>query len=436
MSIRIMFWNIENFTVNRLSYSKDDENLLRKAHILSTIGKVQPDILVIVETSTQKHYMYSERGQVITGGGAEGVLQMLDSLRKKEKGADWMLVPPISVGDAGYKEGVAVFFKNCKMDFAGPWGVYERGKYYTKYGSEPIVKTKEPLKWVEDWADCLPKTKPVGNHPDYQQNRLAGQWQYFVDKEKSRELYFPKNVNRAPYYTVFHVHNGSGTLERIISLFSVHTSPTTAAGAIVSIAKVKEVKAGLKANEVRVIGGDFNINRRSVSNQLYSPLLDLQLQQEKSNSLTQFVWANRNDPTELRSIALANPFGDKPYYHYMLRKTHFQKRGSKMRRKLHQPVVEYELKAYDGILVAYGASPLKQPTGYAVNRVVGIPESLVDVDMEISIPSLLKQMKEEQNKQNWGLLDYDVETNKKFRIPENFGHIRGASDHLAVYADV
>jgi hypothetical protein len=103
--------------------------------------------------------------------------------------------------------------------------------------------------------------------------QCAGQWEQF-DAGAAR-LGFPTrssigDASRSPYLTSF--LDLTTATPRLINLYSVHTSPHSAAAAVRNIAQIREVAAVIPVNTVTVIAGDFNLD---LSDAAYGGLLGL-----------------------------------------------------------------------------------------------------------------------------------------------------------------
>jgi hypothetical protein len=232
------------------------------------------------------------------------------------------------------------------------------------------------------------------------------------------------------------VHNGTTEWERTILLYSLHTSPGEefVPGALANIAKwMQAYIPSLDAKDVLVIGGDFNANRRDSSElKWYEPLLDLTFKDALDNT-TKFKWAgtqnnSHSSPSLLKSVDHAYP-SIKPNGYLSTGELLVYERGD-----WHWiPNPSGKMKAIDGILVAYG-DPNGSPPGGVIDRVGGFPKG-AEVDMPMSIPDLhasgiLLKFRRISDEEIRELL------NNKFRKMEYFRHIRRASDHFAVVADV
>ena len=410
-----MMWNIENFSINKLKPNSGDRSQMRESYITDTIKQVDPDILVVLEVSTGGG---RQRGTVINdkGVGTNGILYLLEYLQRKDPAGKWCVVPPLILGDAstGMKEGVAVFFKNQNLDFRGPWQLEEipeggrPGQKRKKVKAGQSVSGIQPTTYDGQWQNALPKTAPAGglipsddgsNQYARNQNQLAGRWGY---SDRGQFLGFPNQSNRPPFQTTFIETGGT---KRIINLYSVHTSPDTAAQAVEKIAQIPDIKAAAKANEIKIIAGDFNVNALDPNK-----LADY-------NDLTTVGYSLLfQEPTHLATVAHATTAGNNPFYGYMSQ--------GDWRNPPTLPAAGVLRHCYDNFLIK-GAAVQAQ---YVVNRVVGTAAQppLPNITSEL-INKIAQINKINQNQ------DYK---NGIFRRMENFGRVRGGSDHLPLCIEI
>ena len=449
MPARVMFWNIQDLGINKLTPSASDPTAMRRLHIMHTLTRVNPDVLVVLEVQTAG--AGKRQGELISDtSGGPAVLEILRLLRVLNANGyfggpvNWRAVPPVIVGSSGegFKEGVAVFFKGSKFDFAGPNQVDDVYKFVRNV---PTISGQESASvgghasagYRAPWNNCLPAAPPVGPPigGGLNQDQLAAKWAYADADRQGYLLGFPEPQHRAPILVHLREHNGTGAVQRLLSIFGVHTSPPKAREAVQKIAKIQEVSAPLAVNEVRLIGGDFNINRLTVSGSVgYDPLIYKQVPRT-GGANTRYEWAQRPappmappippSPTLIKSVEAAYPMGDAPYYDYV-------STGWLVRERKYNPAGS--LKCVDGVLVASGTGILNAPTGFTVNTVVGSPPPpsapVIPQAMLNSIPQILASF-----------LGYPKKIRRyyewtHFRNISNYGKIRGASDHFAVFADV
>ena len=273
---RILYWNIENFSHNKIfdeSTDRDyDKSQERSAHIVNTVmGANLPDIFVIVEIYGRTRDVSNE-GVVVNSDGNVGftVLLLLEEIRSRH-GRRWCLVPPINLGAFGFREATAVFYNSANLQFAGPYIWCNRRQQIGANQSQPLNggNFAAITNYSNNWLEGLPhpnnpipelrlnRTFNVGGYvtPEYQ---FAGQWEYYNPAPPYNRLFFPSDYNRSPFLTQF-VDLTPGAGNRIIKIFSIHTSPSTAGQAVEQLANVREIQNVLPG-EVSVVVGDFNVD--------------------------------------------------------------------------------------------------------------------------------------------------------------------------------
>jgi hypothetical protein len=269
---RILYWNIEHFSSNKIDPATAETPLLAQLAIdrRELIGSIfarsgpglvpqPPDIFVIVEVSAHTDPVILE-GQALepARAGGQGVRLLLDTIRNTF-GAQWSLVPPLLLGKMGYREAVAVFYDALKLQFAGPY-VWCQPTPADETMARPAVQPNLSNLRAYDprWTGCLPGGRDweVGG-VKVPETQGAGQWEF--EKAGGGRLYFPGWDNRSPFYTRFvDLHGGPNGGARALKLFSVHTSPASSVQAVNRLAEIQELQPA--ANEVSVIVGDFNVD--------------------------------------------------------------------------------------------------------------------------------------------------------------------------------
>lgn len=269
---RVLFWNINNFSSNKIDNQTNQltaaQSLARANHIIFDVFNQQvPDIFVVVEVFNRRNETLLS-GVPVFGNARVGVTQLLTEIRLATGNAQWMVVPAITSGKYGYTEGVAVFYNSANLHFLGP---YVYGPDYTTVAGYtqpmnracPLADTVRPANrpntWPDGpqaypgpWAGCLPNRAyalPNTNMPN--EDMLAGQWQFPAN---GGVLSFPNDQNRSPFFTKF----GDPNNNRIINLYSVHTSPDSAVNGTRQVINIPNIAPG--GNEVTVIAGDFNVD--------------------------------------------------------------------------------------------------------------------------------------------------------------------------------
>jgi hypothetical protein len=261
MTTRLIVWNIQFFTINRVQGRPGETSEETLANVVQAIANhvhirsigATADIFVMIEVLSTR----SDVGTLIGGGGAQGVLFLLNYLRTIDN-SNWCLVPPLKLvgrdelGNKTYTEGIAVFFRSDKLDFTGPYIWPQSGKAAVPANSkDKDGKNVVPGDYPAPWDTSL----PAGNH-------FAGQCRFFIEPENQRgEILFANANQRRPFLTTF-TEISSG---RAIKLLSVHPSPTVKTQQAVSrMVNIKELKPASTPTVV-VITGDFNINVYSTS---------------------------------------------------------------------------------------------------------------------------------------------------------------------------
>ncbi|MFI2242484.1 hypothetical protein [Streptomyces chrestomyceticus] len=426
MPLRIMMWNIQNLGLGKMTATSDDPHLRRLDYIVDSVIRCDPGIFVVLEVSTEDlHLKVSglQFGAVISAGsGAVAVLEILGHLRVRT-GRDWRLVPPLISGAEGRKEGVAVFFDNGRVNFRGPLQLDEfpadAGRTIQRAGGLGGAAAT----YRAPWADALPATVPTGPPigGGLRQNQLAGHT-YFETPGGNTPLCFPRPEHRSPLLTRF---QEVGNQQRVFTVLSAHLppEPNWAREAVREIMRIPPVTADLAANEVRVILGDLNLNALD-PRQVHSlnPVISRPVRRTGAGA-THFERFHFLDPTMLRSTDQASLGGTAPYLDYL---TPFSYPGGPT-----------GWKALDHIFAAYGANAGYTPPpgfgqGYVLDRVAGTPLNpapgftplppLPPPAVQRSVPALQTLPPAQRDEQ--------------FRRIHNFGKIRGASDHMAVFADL
>ena len=287
---RILFWNINNFSLTKIN---DPANPLmaqaRQSYMRWVFETHPPDIIVIAEVTATGAASILD-GIILAGGnGITGVLTLLADMRAR-MGPTWCLVPPLTLGDEGFRELVAVFFNSATLEFTGPWIWTNHelpppalGLSRSVAPGGPSVRGNYPPPWFNG-AGAPANTLPAAlvnamspNNPAVPQNQCAAQYRFF--NLAGGELFFPTGrrgvpgppLHRAPFLTTFYdVAN-----DKTINLYSVHTSPNTARQAVRNMADINGIVP--LANALTVIAGDFNLDTLDDANHGgggYGPLVN------------------------------------------------------------------------------------------------------------------------------------------------------------------
>jgi hypothetical protein len=243
----------------------------RKAVFENVVTAVNPEIIAIVEVLPGP------------GGAAPGTtvnddtaFQLMTRLRRNVNG-NFRLVPPIASGTGRRAEGIAVYYREDRLAFLGPFGwsgaIADRianigGGNLAQYGGI----------WGARRTKCLPNRvlnnfRGIAPWLPYNAHEytLAGQWRHRT--AGGAAILFPAVRYRRPFLTSFGDTNG-----RLIQLVTCHVPPqdrnpaganqnarllaatANPRAAVAAIATIPEIAGAMGANEVRCIVGDFNIS--------------------------------------------------------------------------------------------------------------------------------------------------------------------------------
>ena len=399
--LKIMYWNIERFGYNKLFANKWDKNATRKDHILDTMKKARPDVLVVLEVQTT----WTGFGDLIAGmSGPVGIRRIWNILQQQFAVDEWSLVPPaILTPNGGYSEGIGVLFKANRLSFEGPmiWTGAE--------GIQDPAGGGVPALYPGLWENTLPE---AASHtpPGTEQRMLAGRYE-FLDAAAARIRFGGPNA-RSIWQTRFFDNQAN----RYLDLYALHFPPQPywAKQALGDLARVQTLVQPPAAAEDRVIIGDFNINVNSASGDLFgqftneepqvpgAPLCPVQYQLA-FDAVPNLAAAQVTLSTNVRRVLGADTTGAHPLYGYTARNA----AGFP--------------KALDNALIARGGGVANANNQMVPNRVIGSPG--FPRDMAQSIPEI-----------NAGIAVIPARK-RSFNNIRNFGHIgggRGASDHLPI----
>jgi len=286
MTAKILYWNIENFSNNKIANTAvrgdqdydDDEGQgpQRLAYILETLGSGQnplgtpfiPDFIVIVEI--ERGAFRVTPGYPVKSKAATGVLGLFNAIDNdgplNAAGEDWYLVPPLVVGRRGMGEGVAVFYNSTNWYFLGP--TYSNATYAAPF--HYAVRNRQ-----------IPANYGIARYRQKYENRYQGQWHYTSLKRQldrnPTTVKFPDRNSRTPWLTCF--GSVGGNPPTLLRLMSVHTSPATADAGTRQIGNITEMMtARWETNQqIDVILGDFNVDNLAAASWTalgaYGPML-------------------------------------------------------------------------------------------------------------------------------------------------------------------
>lgn len=448
---RILYWNIQQFGINKInnpsrkrqrgsSVNGQVASAARRNLIISTLTANPPDVFVVVETSTGG----GAEGTLVTAGGQQGALDLLTGIRGA-LGANWMLVPPLILGQGGVSEGISVYFNSATLIFTGPFG--------WQGGANPaneiaVIGIPNLLQYPAPWylgagnvnntlpAAATPVTAGIIN-PNIAQELLAGQWLFVDGGNPANRLQFPAAGNRPPFLTTF----WDAANNRNIKLLSYHASPNfgPAAAGTNALSTIREMTANMGAQDAGVIVGDFNID---IFNGFFAPLA--------YNNLIAAGYARQINPTpnnafpeksyvctHIKTSNQAKPWDANGYpgYGYIGSNTNFPGYDS-----------------IDNILTLYGGAAGGPATNITVlNRVTGSPYNsmvppagtppgnyAVNSGMDLNMAGLPVALPLPPNGPNGvgGYTPGTIGALKRFTGWNNYGVVRSTSDHMPLMIDV
>lgn len=440
---RVLYWNIEQFGINKINnpsmvrqtgstLSKNVASGQRLWHILNTFFLNIPDIFVVVETSTGAG---NGEGSLITAGGRDGALELLNLLRVYF-GNQWKLVPPLILGGMNRTEGISVYYNSNNLSFSGPWGWQGAAN-----SSDSVANIGVPnlAAYAAPWNNCLPAVAvPGGNiNAGINSNRLAGQWQFRgvppLGGVPGPLLNFPAMNYRPPFLTTF----WDAANNRTIKLLSYHAPPhnPAAANGTNTISQIDEI-INLGANEVAVIVGDFNVDINDAPNvaTAYNNLIGLGYTRYINPSpapATYPVQGYVSTHMKHGGKRGATPWNTNGYPAYGYAVTEFRGRNTS---------------SIDNILTRYGGLGAGGPAanmtivnriaGSPYNRVMPIPAGAAPGALAYNSSMVLNALGEPIALPLAGIAPGNVGALSYFRGWDNYGKIRSTSDHMALIIDI
>lgn len=371
---RILYWNIRQFAINKIdaprakrrwdgSFIIPPQPGYRKRVIRTTITQNKPDIFVVVETSTGA----GAAGTLISAGGADGSIFLLQQMRTWFPGDDWRLIPPLRLGQGNVQEGISVFYNHARVQFTGPWGWQGDGN---PSDSVANIGLGNLVNYGPPWVNLLPAgNAPAGLNtinPGVPYRKLAGQWLFHgpLAGGVAPVLGFPNAFNRTPFLTTFWEPGAGGAAGKMIKLLAFHASPKKqqAADGTNQLSNILEMTTDLAANQVGVIVGDFNVD---LFNTHFEPIAYDRL----LGAFPAGVGYTRQiNPT-------ANIWPDKGYVCTMLRSHNSARPWATNGYPGYEYVIQDTFSSVDNILTRYGGGSAVGPaTNITIaNRVTGTP---------------------------------------------------------------
>jgi hypothetical protein len=276
---RILYWNIENFSVNKFwdgnilaggPFTPESTN--RLTYFRSAVTNLlppgaaanarMPEIIVIVELETG----YTNRGYMVTGNGPLAARELVREVRNLTGNPNWFLVPPLY---SGTREGVVVLYDGTNLFFTGP--------NFWSGAAGPSVSLAPPLPlptYPVPWNPFI-GTRQIPHlaqyNPNLWENQLAAKVSGYTSNGDA-VLDLPDrggippfghvmdgNLDpRTPYMTTFYRQDTNEN----ITIFSIHAPANAffARAYMTSLVCTREIATPSALNERKVVLGDFNFN--------------------------------------------------------------------------------------------------------------------------------------------------------------------------------
>ncbi|WP_316186275.1 MULTISPECIES: hypothetical protein [unclassified Bradyrhizobium] len=299
---RILFWNIENFSVNKIfsasikrqrghgGLNDMQSAIQRRAVINAVLAAVQPDIIVIIEVSSGDNAPNALASQ--TGGiNALAMVQFGLNNPATMVAGGWNAVPPLYTGVGGRSETVGILYRRTNTAgtlnryFTGPniWTGGHGGVSVPPGGgvATPYNGMVVPLGAVNVNGMLVPpglggvRQIPAGAQHNGGLNEDVVAARIAFTTTLGAPVAFAGL--REPFMATFTEANNLGVVQRDLTIFGIHSPPNNPAAAnyITTLSTINDVVGALGVNETRVIGGDFNVNLFAVNGTasgLYNPL--------------------------------------------------------------------------------------------------------------------------------------------------------------------
>src|SRR5262249_312758 len=124
MPTRILYWNINNFSLPKIFSNTNPalaaEATSRRNEIVNKeVNAGAPQIFIIVEVFSRIREVGLE-GSVLGSNrtAGSGALRLLSRIRGI-LGINWALVPPLNLGELGQREAIAVYYNAATLQFMG-----------------------------------------------------------------------------------------------------------------------------------------------------------------------------------------------------------------------------------------------------------------------------------------------------------------------------
>lgn len=423
------------------------------AHIINNINaktlppspSFMPDILVILEVLSETKV---EQYDTIVGKGAEGIIMILNNLRKINP--NYCLVPPVRLAKADNDlESIAVFYDAAKLKFMGPqtWNDQQaiplsttsNTDYSSPWQTTPFPSP--PTQLIVNGNTLPNRTVEIGENIYYNEYQLAGQCIFPQSGSTNGAIeQFCGPYDRPPLLTVFQELTGA---ERTIKLVAMHATQgstggpgTGAPNAPAAVKKLNTLDCikPTGRNEVGVIVGDFNV-------QLLIDKDKAEAYGDLTNNNYVLVFDNtKTDNPNLTGTTLkkqGSTTGTFPFYGYMK----------------NNPLNNNQIESLDNILVNLGTAFCN---AMILNRVVGVSPSQaasfnssqkktfgysktnsLKINTKNPYGYVMANSIEDIIKGNTKNNQIDNRSaNVQFCQLENYGKIQATSDHMALVIEI
>jgi len=466
---RILYWNIENFSVNkfwdnshkrkrgsaqsaaqnasdRLSYFLQAFDNFYANGTPANIART-PEIVVIVELESG----VTGRGTLVTGNGPTATQNLVTEIRTRSGNANWMAVPPLYTGPT---EGVIVLYNSANLIFTGP-NIWPGGGGPSAIPPAPpgVAPPAPASPYPAAWntfirTGALSRAIPAGAqyNANRWENQMAARVAGFTSNNGIGLLPLPAGMPalgaamdgnlgpRTPYMVTFFRPAAAPAPAENITLFAIHAPASgNAYNYMTALACTQQIAGGAALNERKVVLGDFNLN-------LFTNAGALRQRYDYFQQLGYDIGVVPN----LANFAAPNP--PLGYFEYFA--THLAKKKSAVNwsdnnATRYYPGYGYTSASYktiDNILVN---SPNFQNTTI-LNPVVGSPYNVVPLIPPVWIGNVPQGHFTldtlctiyQANAPTWQAPQYQAGIRQTFRGWNNFGRIRSTSDHLAIIANV
>ncbi|KZM50911.1 endonuclease/exonuclease/phosphatase family protein [Labrenzia sp. OB1] len=324
---RVLFWNIEKFSINKF-YSASRKRPRGQGGLTNTQATTQkrrllgdvltatrPDIVVIIEVSSGDNFPDALATQSAGVNGLvylQGLLNSAANLLVAPGG--WNIVPPLYTGTGGRSETVGILYRRqndagtLRRYFTGP-NIWTGGYAGTSAVPGTAVAAAYPsVGGVNFNAMLVPaglgvvRQIPAGalDNGTLNENEVAARIAFNRINNAGNGVGGPVNFNglREPFMATFCEADVNGNVQRNLSIFGIHSPPqANAAPAYMNqLATIWDIVRPLRNNETRIVGGDFNLNLLNANGSAsgayapltgggnqYTPLLDSALANAAQN---------------------------------------------------------------------------------------------------------------------------------------------------------